>query len=1066
MFWRKGWFLNSLGYQVEKNLQETLYQSEAYQKYKWNVLERQVVAWSKKPIYYLSLIILSVLMLSISANFLEGHLYSLKSGYLYRWAWVYGWQSTLLSAQLTLIGVVFPLVIGLVGFLLQKKTASKAIWSLYKNYSGFLFTGFSGLALSIFIIISQYLETLFPLVSYTLLCMVSAIWLSFNIVLSGWFLWATFQIIQESSRDELLLKFTINESFVQNIRERLSLLIPQNVLSNKLINLPDDIMADISTIRFSRDLETVYSSNFKRPVYIANIYFRILDYVINSLLKRSKDAGLDEKPQLVIPATVDNKARKEHVVATSIGFSLNSREKLLLKLSYRFSIKQPFDAATLDEIIYSLVGSASDELKSRNPKLFDKAIKRLARWHCAVSDSLAFKNDENKLDSWLLLPSSSYLSRSFLDELLSEYYLLTKQAVSKIPETTEYFDDMVNLHLKIHNWNKEPLPEKVVNELIHGSYLCWTALIQWSAVIDKPIGSSLYNQYENALLSYVGAWESWPIYLEPRSVRWKDTIDSVPNFIHYLRCTGQQVVTAIRHEDVLAAEWAADMLIHWSSNISLHRHPQGQYRWKHELITPNILYRNCTDGLWHFILNQNPYEERAATQLAMDNAWLDIRIICACYIASKPATESSDLPMRVASALLKGSRFRPTGTVERRTNSIRTGADILSAYIRQRCYWDSDGGNYGQWLNSIVDVFNRIDDPKRVSGRIYTGWGANDVRSLDLQYVKFSIMYSDRTWTLSQRWVEILFSEFVEKHHRHNLISDLNVWLQLVEQEIDIDDVCTEEKINNFKLSLEKVISLITARNIDEIKSAKIDDGKLTLFGLAASTTGFQKKTGGLLLGLFKNVKYTAKLMTDSQLTLNINGYPKSEISSGINSDFSGDDGGWLDEAINQHVSENLFVALDRQDSSIEASFELNSDLLLRVSADIRARKIKGEDSIFFVGPWGIHQLLSEISYNLDQSLALNVERRNGFENEYVCHLEGCPVYELPNGFGKDSFLVSKNIFDTVTFYKFEEDRYIDVGYKDLDVETLKLTLVLTYYMKPEFLDVPIQRYISLDADA
>ena len=55
--------------------------------------------------------------------------------------------------------------------------------------------------------------------------------------------------------------------------------------------------------------------------------------------------------------------------------------------------------------------------------------------------------------------------------------------------------------------------------------------------------------------------------------------------------------------------------------------------------------------------------------------------------------------------------------------------------------------------------------------------------------------------------------------------------------------------------------------------------------------------------------------------------------------------------------------------------------------------------------------------------------------------------------------------FESVTFTRFDEKRFVDASCKDLDEDTLKLTLVLTYYMKTEFSDVDTHRYISLAED-
>lgn len=1060
MLWRIGWILNTLGYQIEKSLKESIYNSESYKVHRWNLLESQIIKWSRSPLLYIFRIFIAFALLLTAGQMLEKNIIPIKSDALLDWSWLYDWQTTLLSLQVTLVGVVLPLAITLVGFLLQKKTASKAIWSLYRQYSGFLFVGFSGLAALVFIIIGPYLDTIFEPVSYTLWCVFSFAWVSFNILLIGWFIRATFLIVHEPSRDALLLRYTINESFTQSIRKRLSQLIPENATYYKLIFNPKKTNLEISTIRFSQESENVISVNFCKPRYVSGINFRLLNSAVLLVNKHSNKG--EDLMELILPLKLDNQASKKHVLAISTNFNPSLAVRILLRLSYRFSKTKPFEDDFLDDILFSLIGSAYDDLRERNSTLFEQSVKRLAEWHCSVIDALAFINDEKQDDNWLLLPSSGLWSRTYLDQILREYYQLTVQAVDVLPESVDFYQDMAHLQLKITSWGNRKLPEKIVKELINSSYLTWVALVHWASTATKVPGTLIYNQYESALLAYVGAWESWPIYLEPRSQRWKDNIKSVPLYLEHLRCTGQQIVTALRHGEEMAAEWATDMLVNWFTTISLHEYPQGQYLWNHELITTNILERDNTSDIWQFILNQNEYDEKSATQLAMENAWLDIRLICAAYIQAHEKESGGGFLENLIQALIYGKRLKPTGGIDRGGESLSTGADILAAYIRQRCYYEYGEKSYGSWLDSIVDTFASINEPKRVSGRIYSSVGADDVRSLQIEYVKLAIVKSQKQWKLSQRWIEIIFSPIYEQFHRDNLVNDLQAWVDIAQNHIVQDDEkFTKERVTNFIASIESTISIITDRGMDAIRSAPIDQERLLEFGRSASKSGFSKDTGSTLLRLFDEIKNSEEIPDKGFKLLKISGYSKSNISEGIEVNRAVNEDEWIDNAVNNHISNSLFYELCSLPAAVETTFDSNLDLLKRLSADIRQHsKDLGEMSIF-IGPWGIQRLLNERVFTSDNSKDLNVEHRQGFGNAYICHLEECPAYQLPFRKNNFSLLVPNSVFESITFTKFSDDRFVDVTYEDLDEETLKLTLILKYYMEVEFGNAPIYRYIS-----
>ncbi|XSY46334.1 hypothetical protein ACNF18_23710 (plasmid) [Escherichia coli] len=94
------------------------------------------------------------------------------------------WMSNLLGSQLTIIGIVFPLVVGLISVLFQKKSARIHIQSAYQLHSGYMFAGLSGLSLAAFVVLGGmtlsigdgYLNTSFAVTAF--------VWMLFNIILS------------------------------------------------------------------------------------------------------------------------------------------------------------------------------------------------------------------------------------------------------------------------------------------------------------------------------------------------------------------------------------------------------------------------------------------------------------------------------------------------------------------------------------------------------------------------------------------------------------------------------------------------------------------------------------------------------------------------------------------------------------------------------------------------------------------------------------------------------------------------------------------------------------------
>ena len=140
-------FLNKfrpLSYYVDKEIKETLFKNEAYKDNRSSFLEASIISWSNSYRKYLLLLILLCLTVSINAY--------LWIDYISAYAQIKKDSSVLgvlLTGQITIIGLIYPLVISLVSILFQDKVGKKVVFSLYQKFSGFMFAGLSGLSLTI-----------------------------------------------------------------------------------------------------------------------------------------------------------------------------------------------------------------------------------------------------------------------------------------------------------------------------------------------------------------------------------------------------------------------------------------------------------------------------------------------------------------------------------------------------------------------------------------------------------------------------------------------------------------------------------------------------------------------------------------------------------------------------------------------------------------------------------------------------------------------------------------------------------------------------------------------------
>jgi hypothetical protein len=221
MFWKLGWILDSLQYRVNKDLKETVFQNETFLEYQWGFVRRLIVATSKH--FLLANVVL--VFAAITFSYLVTVNYEIIIRALPKT--VNGTQllidlsPTILSTQVTILGLVFPLVIAFIGFLLQGKSSNESMWIIYKHNSGLMVVGFSSLSLSLFLLLFQLTSLWLPHASVVALSIFVIIWLCLNLLLVAWFLWVTIEFLSKDKRMVMVVKYAVNEIIISDIKNRL-----------------------------------------------------------------------------------------------------------------------------------------------------------------------------------------------------------------------------------------------------------------------------------------------------------------------------------------------------------------------------------------------------------------------------------------------------------------------------------------------------------------------------------------------------------------------------------------------------------------------------------------------------------------------------------------------------------------------------------------------------------------------------------------------------------------------------------------------------------------------------
>tara|TARA_R110002033_G_scaffold38017_1_gene77245 strand:+ start:3995 stop:7270 length:3276 start_codon:yes stop_codon:yes gene_type:complete len=1066
-----GKFLNSLQYHIDKNIDETLYQNKTFLSSKWNLIEHNILRWSQRHSYYIFLtVVLASLFVACLLLWKVG-LTPFAIEYFPHWKKLIDWQGGFLAGQLTIVGVLYPLVIGLIGVLFQNKSAKKTLFPIYQMYSGFMFAGLSGLFLSIFIIAGYFLSASMDQSTYLAICITTALWLMFNILLTSWFFTATFLMLDETKRDRLVVRFTIHELCETDIRRRIHELLMLNSVRNKILSNPNENVLEVSSLKFSDNKYNEIIIPSADQIHVTNVYFAIINMVIFYHVKKLKafrwlnnqalgkwlvskicfgwlGLNLNAKPVFVVQPIWTNENETGLVVVRYADFDLGWLSKALIKFGFTTKKNEDDYDKSLTSMILGFVGTANDSIREKNIGEFKYALDNIVRWHIEIASALSFLNDNREEDNWLLLPTASFFSRSYLDEILTEYYRIARAAVELIPENIEFFDEVINLHKRLF-LGREKLVEREGFSLIQGSYFTWSLLMEWRSYSSSSSDMRVANKYEDVLFDFVGAWESWLDYIQLRRKRLDDLTDSLPLILAHLEFTAHTAISALRYNNVEAAGWGVDMLNNWHEKLSLNDFGHGfeEYAWNSELVNHDMLRKSFDEQSWITALNGNEFNLKSAFNIALKNAVFDLRVITACYILLKPHLNDNDQIKLYVKALLSGDSIHPTGSIGDSTKSVSNASDILGAYIRHRDYPNYGHGSYGSWLSKVLESFGRVNEKRRVSGRIYSGWGRDDPQSMNSAYVEIAVSFSNNQWQLERKWFDIIFSD--ELHHKDQeaLVRDLQEWLRLADEIKEPFLTSREEfdsNLSNFKVSVQQVIDRINQQQSDIVAVAEIDDQLLTKFGLICSEafTG-EDQNLDFPMTLFKSVSFNGNPVEDNLFKLNIQGYLKENIAKNIDTNRSINEKDWLKKSTENNLKLNILrklLSYKTSDSRVYANAEDNIIDIYELGKAII-------NPVLFSGSSELKRLIREAKYKQDFADKFDISFIDGYGLDYICHIGNIIVYNIRFSDINYSLLTTKDLFESIEVGKVAKGQFVRVNYEPSENENIG-ELVINYWMQ------------------
>ncbi|HBA8719359.1 TPA: hypothetical protein J1220_004391, partial [Escherichia coli] len=388
---------------VDSELRHNLRMNSEYRKYRWNIFER-LLAWCSTYYGWAMLILwVGAIMIVLAGLYLRPVLAPFGRQYFKGVEKLPDGLSDLLGGQLTIIGIVFPLVVGLISVLFQKKSTREHIQSAYQLYSGYMFAGLSGLSLAAFILMSELLSARGDKYLDICLVVVAIIWMIMNISLSVWFFIQSLNVLDDRRRDRIMLKYFISKVVVQHIRTAVVknwLALPGGYINQMgLLNVSVDVYdspekedSDLLKLKLKMD-ECV------RDVYTLPLFF---------LLRRLKPVGTGPARIRVLPGWGIHNS--EVVILATTGIRYNAIWEKLFKLCFIRGSK--WEKTNFLNFTRGFYGEIYDALDERNLGAFEEAADRLVSTFITLKRCFQY-GDKNYIDDVSVSFFPQSLSQSF-----------------------------------------------------------------------------------------------------------------------------------------------------------------------------------------------------------------------------------------------------------------------------------------------------------------------------------------------------------------------------------------------------------------------------------------------------------------------------------------------------------------------------------------------------------------------------------------------------------------------------------------------------------------------------
>lgn len=753
--------LNSLSRQADIWVKEWNQASPERNKFDYSIIERLLLRAGEAPLLFVSIIWFISNVLSLICWIAPKYLSCCLATYIWKDAEYLTYFGTLWTLQGTVCALVYPIVIAFVAVLMQRRSTAKLSLRLYYLDAAVIPSCASTIALLTWMGV-EYLAV--PYVSTELISVAmvgNTVWFIFNSVLTGWFLYRTVRFLNDDERLQVFNRFAVQRAFPREVKKHLLGLIFSNAQSHGFIPgkdfTSDDACPKVSLYPMSEGAPFI-RAHCKNEQAVLDVRLRLLSFGVSLWLRqankitypKSTSRYSQEFPLLEIPiipgATYNGDVILCRVVGTVLPGTIAS---FFIRHSIVFGTPpSPTISISSFEIMDELADEALVLAEQRKFIPAKDVIRGLVTLHSNLIRAGAFVNDNGLPDNAALLPDPyGFSSLRIHQNWLSVYRQLAELAVNVLPSDSRLYEQQCYLAYKLVN----ALQDQDINILIYSlnlsSHLMYRLGNWWSVKVEENgqithdavhgviLPLSLERLYDNAILQFVGGWESCHLRQKDINLTTADATWTYYSRIalfaaSHAEFTVKMIVGAVLRGDKTAAVWLTDSFQKWWNN-QRHQFDSNHFGSSvNPLLTFECVHKSwqeisasleaVPDGQQEHILAQN------VVSTVLRKYWSDLRLVLILILLDwTPADAPSNaLTLELISALLLNRDLKHGGNID--ADVITNASKVLNRLFHVQLA-DRD---YESRLDKLVEYAQELRTPNMVSGRIYSRSGANDIHSL------------------------------------------------------------------------------------------------------------------------------------------------------------------------------------------------------------------------------------------------------------------------------------------------------------------------------------------------